>query len=373
VRRSPPGGRAGALHKLYAERLAREDLRADAAQGQAIEPLEALRSRLLAHSHGGALARAVRRLRGGPRWPPERGIYLCGPVGRGKTFLMDLFLQSLPGRHSRRRHFHRFMQEVHASLRSLTAVSAPLESVAERIAREVRVLCLDELQVTDIGDAMILGGLLAGLFARGVTLVATANVPPGDLYRGGLQRERFLPAIALIERHTELVEVAGPTDYRLRELTQAGTYLPAGAAATPARLGALFRRLGGEPLPGRALELAGRSVAVLGRTPRAVWFDFVTLCASARSAEDYIEIAREYRYVFLSDIPVLGAAHEDEARRLVVLVDALYDHAVALIVSAAAAPDGLYRGERLVREFARTASRLTEMQTAEYLAREHRP
>jgi cell division protein ZapE len=287
---------------------------------------------------------------------------------------MDLFCASLPRTLVRRRHFHRFMQEVHQHLGRLHHHLSPLEHVARAIARDVRVLCFDELYVADIADAMILDGLFAGLLRRGVTLVATSNVPPHALYEGGLQRQRFLPAIALLERHLEVVHLVGSVDYRLRQLTAAGTYLPADAPGTAARLLALFGQLAPQDArAGGPIEIAGRAIPVVRVGPGVVWFEFAALCGDARSQEDYIEVAREYQSVIAARVPVLDSAHEDEARRFIALIDELYDRNVKLIVSAAAAPAALYRGERLGALFARTASRLTEMQSEEYLAREHRP
>ncbi|HEY6824913.1 MAG TPA: cell division protein ZapE, partial [Steroidobacteraceae bacterium] len=250
----------------------------------------------------------------------------------------------------------------------------PLEHLARAIGRDTRVLCFDELYVTDIADAMILGGLFGALFRRGVTLVATSNVPPQQLYQGGLQRERFLPAIALLERHLQVVRLGGSTDYRLRQLTQAGIYLPAGSADTQARLQSLFERLADQDRhEDGTIEIAGRRIQVTRTGAAVVWFDFAALCATARSQDDYIEIAREFGSVIVSDVPVFDAQREDEARRFIALIDEFYDRNVNLIVSAAAPPQALYRGERLAAQFARTASRLTEMQSEEYLVREHRP
>jgi cell division protein ZapE len=207
-----------------------------------------------------------------------------------------------------------------------------------------------------------------------VTLVATSNVAPVALYKEGLQRERFLPAIALFEQHLEVLHLAGATDYRLRQLTQAGIYLPAGAPHTREHLQSLYASLADHATQsGGTLEIEGRPLPVICASANVAWFDFQVLCAGARSQEDYIELAREYQSLIVSDVPLLDAQHEDEARRFIALVDELYDRNVNLIVSAAAAPAALYRGERLGALFARTASRLTEMQSAEYLAREHRP
>jgi len=235
------------------------------------------------------------------------------------------------------------------------------------------VLCLDEFFVADIADAMILGGLFEALFAAGVTLVTTSNQPPQGLYPGGLQRVRFLPAIALIERHVELIHLDGPTDYRLRRLSSAHTWFDAALAASDAQLRELFDTLaqggGGGP---RQLLIAGRPVTALDTAAGIAWFEFAALCASARSADDYIELARLYPTVFLTHVPRLGAADDDAARRLVMLIDEFYDRGVKLVVSAAAPPAGLYAGERLSQDFERTASRLVEMQSEQYLGREHR-
>ena len=367
---------AGDLSQAYAGQLAACHYARDDAQLAVIGQLEDLRRRLL--------AAAARRVIQPPPWlaailhreppAPVRGLYLFGSVGRGKTWLMDLLCESLPRALVRRRHFHRLMQEVHGHLRRLQRQRAPLEEVARAIAREARVLCLDELYVSDIADAMILGGLFAGLFRRGVTLVATSNVPPQELYQGGLQRERFLPAIALLEHHLEVVRLAGSTDYRLRQLTAAGTYLRSDDPRTPARLATLFEQLAQRAAAGRgAIEIAGRSIPVVRVGTDVVWFEFDALCAGPRSQEDYIAIAREYQSVLLANVPVLDARHEDEARRFIALIDELYDRNVKLIVAAAAAPAELYRGERLGALFARTSSRLTEMQSEAYLARQHRP
>jgi cell division protein ZapE len=221
---------------------------------------------------------------------------------------------------------------------------------------------------------MILGGLFEGLFKRGVTLVATSNVPPKDLYKDGLQRQRFLPAIDLIEQHVEVVNVDGATDYRLRQLTQAGTYLLSADPHTPQRLEAIFAELahhGGTS--GGSIEIEGRPIPVIRRSSSAVWFNFFAICAGPRSQDDYIEIAREYQSVIVAGVPILDSQRENEARRFIALVDELYDRNVNLILSAAAPPTQLYRGDRLAFPFERTVSRLIEMQSADYLAREHRP
>jgi len=373
------------LRELYAQQLSERGFRPDPVQAAVVDRLDDLRQRLI--SAGEADSSIVRRWFGAfgnkSAADPVRGLYLWGGVGRGKTWMMDLFYQSLPFPERRRRHFHRFMHDVHAELKALHERQAPLEVVAEHIAKDTRVLCFDEFFVSDIADAMILGGLFAALFKHGVTLVATSNVEPRNLYKDGLQRQRFLPTIDLLQQHMDVIAVDGTTDYRLRQLTQAGTYLPSDASDTMQRLRELFDELADQsdrPWPGQSpvdsassIEIEGRHIPVISERGGVVWFDFMALCSGPRSQEDYIEIARDYQSVIVSDIPVLDSLHEDEARRFIALVDEMYDRNVNLIVSAAVPPVELYRGERVAFQFERTASRLIEMQSEEYLAREHRP
>ena len=306
---------------------------------------------------------------------PLRGLYLWGGVGRGKTFLVDAFHAELPIRDKRREHFHRLMHDVHARLAKHRDRASPLEQVASDLAAKARILCIDEFVVGDVADAMILGTLLEALFRRGVTLVATSNLPPTELYRGGLQRERFLPAIALIEKHCRVMELDGGTDYRLRQLERAMLWLGPATAEADARLAAEFEQLAdGRGERDVKVQVEGRPVCARREAEGVVWFDFRELCEGPRSAADYIEIARCYQAVFLSGVPVMGAAADDAARRFITLVDELYDRGVKLVVSAAAdAPEALYRGERLAFEFRRAASRLHEMQGRAYLAKPHRP
>jgi cell division protein ZapE len=365
----------GDLHQRYERALVTRHFRSDPAQLAALAKLDDLRRRLIAAGPPRRqLPRWLGALAGRRQSTPVKGLYLWGGVGRGKTWLMDLFFASLPFEQARRQHFHRFMHEVHVRLAGLQHQVDPLEQVARVLARDTRVLCFDELYVSDIADAMILGGLFERLFRYGVTLVATSNVPPQELYRDGLQRQRFLPAIALLERHLDVLRIGGATDYRLRQLTQANIYLPAGEPHSTERLAELYDRLTDQAgQRGGTIDIAGRRIAVVRASTAVVWFDFTALCAGPRSQDDYIEIAREFSSVIVSDVPVLDALREDEARRFIALVDELYDRNVNLIVSAAAPPHALYRGERLAAQFARTASRLTEMQSEDYLARQHRP
>lgn len=303
-----------------------------------------------------------------------RGLYLWGSVGRGKTWLMDLFYESLPFPQKRRAHFHRFMQSVHAGLKRHREVADPLRAVAADLAAEARLICLDELFVTDIADAMLLAGLFTHLIDQGVTLVFTSNVPPSGLYRDGLQRQRFLPAIDLLERHCEVLTLDGDTDYRLRQLTQRSIYLDSNEASTTRAMDKLFGELSdGVSLDARSIEIEGRDIPVVKLAENVVWFEFEALCDGPRSQNDYVSLAREFQTVLVANVPIFDTTKDNAARRFIAMVDEFYDRRVNLVLSAAAAPTELYRGEKLVFEFERTASRLIEMQSEEYLASEHRP
>jgi cell division protein ZapE len=286
---------------------------------------------------------------------------------------MDLFHNSLQTRRKSRTHFHRMMSDIHAQLRNMPDVENPLDRIAAGIARGTSVLCFDEFFVSDIGDAMILGRLLDGLFRRGVALVATSNTAPKDLYPHGLQRDRFLPAIAAIEKHTEVIHIEDGADYRLRLLQRAGTYLTVDDAEADTRLQHFFHDSAAAAVPDESvLEILGRQIQTRRHAIDVAWFDFPALCHGPRSSEDYIEIARRFQTVILSGVPVLMAEHDDAARRFVALVDEFYDRRVKLILSAAVPIDRVYQGTRLAGEFRRTASRLHEMQSKEYLHLEHR-
>jgi cell division protein ZapE len=301
------------------------------------------------------------------------GLYLWGSVGRGKTFLMDLFVASLPHGVALRRHYHRFMGEVHAHLRELGERQDPLLEVANGFAARCRVLCLDEFLVNDIGDAMILGTLLEALFARGVSLVTTSNTQPANLYKDGLQRARFLPAIALIERHCQVLEMVSAHDWRLRALTQAPVYFTPPSAEAERSLAKIFAtQAQGELAENIEIVINDRPIAVRKRAQNILWFEFDALCEGPRAVADYIAIAKAGPAVIVSNVPQFSVYSEDAARRFVLLVDEFYDRHVKLILSAAAPITELYDGERLRAEFGRTESRLIEMQSEEYLGLEHR-
>ncbi len=353
------------------EQALRDEARADdPAQRDIAQRLDGLDRCLDASPGPGPLRRRLMSLLGAGHHPATcRGIYLWGPVGRGKTWLMDLFHAGRSRRECKRLHFAHFMREVHARRNRLGQVQRPLERVAAQLARKARVWCLDEFMVQDIGDAMILHGVLDGMLRRGVVLVTTSNTPPARLYEGGLQRERFLPTIALLERLLDVLAIAPGEDYRRRQLRAAPTWLAAGEPATQARMQELFDRLAGGSAvdQGRSMLVEGRSIETLRHAGGLAWFTFRALCEGPRSADDYIAIARALHTVFLSDVPVFDGGNDDAARRFIALIDELYDRRVKLVASSAAEPLSLYRGERLARDFERTASRLTEMRSDSYL------
>jgi len=359
------------LGALYAREIARRGFTADAAQLAAMRHLERLRAELAEAAAAPLGRRLLRGLTSNGAAP--RGVYLWGGVGRGKTWLMDLFYSSLTLAAKRRTHFYRFMHEVHADLKRLKGMQSPLEGVADKIAKKARVICFDELFVSDIADAMILAGLFAALLKRGVALVFTSNVKPKDLYKNGLQRDRFVPTIALLEKNCEVIPVDGGVDYRLRQLTAASIYLPAGAADTQKKLEELFDDLSDDDVEsGGTITVHHRKIKVVRESENVIWFDFAALCEGPRSPADYVAIASEYQSVLIANVPVFEDSADNAARRFISVIDEFYDRGVNVIVSAAAAPAELYRGEKLKFEFQRTTSRLTEMQSKEYLALAHR-
>jgi|SRR5690554_5001674 len=364
----------------YQSDLKRPGFRHDPMQEQAVHLLQKLYEDLIEAwefgSKSGWFARWANLLHRGADKSPVTGLYFWGGVGRGKTYLMDSFFESLPFEQKIRVHFHRFMRRVHAELKTLSAQKNPLKIVADTISREARVICFDEFFVSDITDAMILGTLIEELFARGVTLVATSNIAPDELYKDGLQRARFLPAIALIKQHTQVVNIDGGIDYRLRALEQAELYhFPANEAAEQQLL-ACFQDLvpcADEIKSNSTIDIEGRPIMARYLAEDVAWFDFAALCDGPRSQNDYIELAREFHTVLLSDVPGLGASNEDQARRFINLVDEFYDRGVNLIISASRPLVELYSEGRLTFEFQRTVSRLLEMQSRDYLAKPHRP
>ncbi|MBS0893415.1 AFG1 family ATPase [Tatumella sp. JGM130] len=307
---------------------------------------------------------------------PATGLYMWGGVGRGKTWIMDLFFQSIPGERKLRLHFHRFMQRVHQQLTELQGQSDPLLIIADRFKTQADILCFDEFFVSDITDAMLLGTLMEALFERGITLVATSNIPPDQLYRNGLQRARFLPAIEQINRHCEIMNVDAGIDYRLRTLTSAHLWKTPLNTQTTEEMVSMFGSLAGcdyQTAESPVLEVNHRQMQTLKSAHGVVALDFITLCGEGRSQMDYIELSRHYHSVLLFNVPVMNYAQEDQARRFLALVDEFYERHVKLIVSAEAALEEIYAGNQLKFEYQRCLSRLQEMQSEEFLRRPHLP
>ena len=301
-----------------------------------------------------------------------RGLYLCGGVGRGKTMLMDIFYSCLPPGIGQRYHFHRFMQRVHDELTSRRGNKDPIKDIAAQFASETKVICFDEFYVSDIADAMILGELLKWLFERKVVLVATSNSEPKNLYPNGLQRAKFLPAIELLSKNTDLFLLVSDQDFRLRALNNANVYYTPVGEDSRKLMSDSFRSLSDrEVKAGVEIRVLGRSIQTVRESADLVWFDFSELCEGPRSQNDFIEISKIYQTVFLSGVPILDQFYDSAARRFISLVDEFYDRGVKLIIEADAPPGDLYKGEQLIFEFLRTESRLIEMQSLEYLSKEH--
>ena len=356
----------------YERDLQAEQILPDTAQRQAVEALEQLYYRVVERQEQAWSWRA--RLFGTRRLPPTTGLYLWGGVGRGKTYLMDAFFDALPIEKKARLHFNRFMQRVHEDLTKLAGVKNPLTVIADQLVEEVHVLCFDEFYVSDIGDAMLLGGLMQLLFDRGITLVATSNIPPQDLYKDGLQRGQFMPAIKALEANVDVLNVDSGIDYRLRLLTQTDLYFCALNGDASDRLNSIFSDLtSGKKAEMGDIEINKRSLRVKGAVEGVLYCGFDVLCFQPRSASDYTQIAKEYSAVLIDELPQMDGSMEDGARRFITMVDEFYDRNIKLILAADAPMDALYIGRKLAFEFQRTLSRLIEMQSEDYLAREHRP
>ncbi len=368
---SAPGEPSGKPLQVYLAAVDSGELDADEKQLQVMQLLQNVSDDLLANplkppSRKGFFGRLFQS---DEEMVKVRGLYLWGGVGRGKTLLTDMFYRSVPVADKQRIHFHRFMRAIHHELRELGEIENPLDVIADRWIKKSRLLVLDEMHVNDITDAMLIGGLLTSLFDRGLTMITTSNVHPDNLYRDGLQRARFLPAIEQIKQHTQVHDMAGETDYRLRVLENVDIYFDSGDAGSHERMLENFNELTrNESVLDQALDVNGRSIPVVRRAETVVWFGFDALCNTPRSTHDYIEIATVFSTVFISGIEILDENRNDEARRLVNLIDELYDRHVNLVVSAEATPEALYTGSRLSFEFVRAASRLREMQTRDYIA-----
>jgi cell division protein ZapE len=356
----------------YESELVRLGHQPDDVQRSAVEQLDNLRQRLLRTMQPRSFWKKL--LPNERSIELERGLYFWGGVGRGKTWLMDMFYHSLPFKQKQRSHFHRFMQFIHDELKRHRDRADPLDIIAEQLAKKTRVLCFDEFYVSDIADAMLLSNLLRGLFDRGVTLVATSNCAPDELYKDGLQRVRFLPAIKFIKENTLVMNIDSGIDYRLRHLEHARTWFDERQLGVQQEMLTLYTHLAeGEGIENSTLELNHRKLKVKRLSDDALWFDFKELCDGPRGPADYIELARCYHSIFISGMPQLTATTDNQMRRFINLVDEFYDRGVKLFVAAATVPEEIYQGRQLSFEFRRCLSRLTEMQSKEYLALPHKP
>ena len=362
----------------YKQDLTRDDFLFDAAQENAVIHLQRLyddlQSKPLAVSGFKKVLSRWKKVYKQEEQQPIKGLYFWGGVGRGKTYLVDTFFDSLPFNNKMRVHFHRFMHRVHQELKGLSGQSDPLKIIAKKFADETQIICFDEFFVSDITDAMILGTLFEELFAHNVTLVATSNIIPDELYRNGLQRERFLPAIKLINKHTLIVNVDSGVDYRLRTLEQAEIFHYPLDAQADENLKHYFKQLSTEEgKAGQSIEIHNRPLETVLVSDGVVYFDFSVLCESARSQGDYMEISQIYHTVLMANVKEMGPDSDDTTRRFIALVDEFYERNVKLIMSAELPLDDLYSGGRLAFEFKRCLSRLQEMQSHDYLASEHLP
>jgi len=359
------------VQTYYRRTLAAKGWQTDAAQAQAIARLQQFFDDWLVYKQ--ARSSPLRKLLKRPAIP--RGVYLWGGVGRGKSFLMDAFFHTVPLKRKARLHFHEFMRGVHAELSQVKSQADPLNTVAARIAKRYRLICFDEFHVSDIADAMILYRLLQTLFEAGVAFVMTSNYAPAALYPDGLHRDRLLPAIALIQERLDVLNVDAGVDYRRRALEQMPLYLTPLNEATRTALQAAFDRLCANTPASTStpmLTVQNRALPAVAVGEDVVWLDFATLCAGPRSQNDYLELAQRFHTLILSDVPRMQASQASEARRFTWLVDVLYDHRVKLIVSAQCEADALYTEGQMAHEFHRTVSRLTEMQSKEYMQAERR-
>lgn len=362
------------LLDLYRKRIVSSKINYDSHQEAVLEDLQKIYNHIIKPQTKEAQKLSFLRLfsRKADKTQPkqtQKGLYLWGGVGRGKTHLVDMFFEQLPIKNKLRLHFHRFMQLVHEELGVLDGEEDPLKHVAGNFSKQTRLLCLDELHVIDITDAMLLGRLFQYLFDAGIILVTTSNFHPDELYKNGLQRSRFLPAIELLKKHTKVTEMTGEKDYRTQALKEIGTFYYISSNISKKQLEAHFQQISGvNAISDRKnIFINHRHIPVVRWTRDVVWFDFNELCNTPRSSEDYRQIATFFHTVFISDIPVMNKDMDDAARRFINMIDTFYDIHINIVVSAEANVEDLYLGEKLEFEFQRAVSRIKEMQTLDYI------
>ena len=358
----------------YQQDLTRQDFSYDEAQENAVKELQRLYEDLVSVPQSSGWKSKISGILGKKKPSQIKGIYFWGGVGRGKTYLVDTFYDCLPFENKMRTHFHRFMHRIHDELKEAAGEQDPLPKIARKLAKETKIICFDEFFVSDITDAMILGTLMEALLAQGIVLVATSNIVPDDLYKNGLQRARFIPAITLINERTNVVNVDSGVDYRLRTLEQAEIYhYPLDQVANE-NLHTYFEQLSCEPgVSGQPIEINNRSIPVIRYSEGVLMITFNDLCGGPRAQADYIELSRLYHTVLLADVKQMGATNDDAARRFIAMIDEFYERHVKVIISAEVAMPSLYTEGRLNFEFKRCLSRLQEMQSTDYLKKQHLP
>lgn len=362
-----------AFLRAYQKHLDNAEIEPDSSQEYAVKALQTVFERLCAISQS-PIQKLFRKMKQQFDFdtPPVPGLYLWGGVGRGKTFLMDLFFDALPFEQKQRLHFHHFMMLVHEGLKKHQGKNDPLRIVAKHFAKSNLVLCFDEFFVSDIADAMLMANLFKYFFTQGVTLVATSNIHPNDLYHNGLQRSKFLPTIRLIKKHCEILNLDNGFDYRLRYLEEVEIFHYPLDNTAKSNLQHYFKHLAGHNIKqNEKIEILGRQISTIQTANEVIWFSFSEICQSPRSQYDYIEIAKLYRTIIVSDVMQMNDDMNDVARRFIMMIDEFYDHHVTLIMSLDCAVAELYQGNRLQFEFKRTLSRLQEMKSKEYLALQH--
>ena len=355
----------------YQQDIETQDFQKDKSQEKAVKQTQALYETLISHPQP-IHKKGLFGLFNDKSFTPIKGLYCWGGVGRGKSYLIDTFFDCLPFKEKKRIHFNHFMQEIHEKLKSLPKTPNPLSIVAEELASKYRIICIDEFHVDDITDAMIMAGFLEALFSQGVTWVSTSNIEPRKLYKNGLQRDHFLPAIDLIIKNTDIIHLNSPTDYRLTLLEKHGTFHVLKDQESIDIMQQHMKELANTQInTNQVVCINNRNIASFAHTEQEIWFSFKELCNTPRSSKDYIVLAQDFQTILVSDIPAMDDGHNDVVQRFIQLIDALYDHRVKFIATAHVEPEKIYQGKGLCFPFKRTLSRLIEMRSEKYLSQAH--